>query len=64
MSVTNHNNSGRGLPGPILGIKILRPGHAIKLLEAGCTNKLRPIDDFRGACAVKGNGAVAGHVKL
>ena len=21
------------------------------------------IDDFRGACAVKGNGAVAGHVK-
>ena len=22
-----------------------------------------PIDDFRGACAVKGNGAVAGHVK-
>ena len=26
MSVTNHNNSGRGLPGPILGIKNLRPG--------------------------------------
>ena len=23
----------------------------------------RTIDDFRGACAVKGNGAVAGHVK-
>ena len=22
-----------------------------------------PIDDFRGACAFKGNGAVAGHVK-
>ena len=21
------------------------------------------IDDFRGACALKGNGAVAGHVK-
>ena len=21
------------------------------------------LDDFRGACAVKGNGAVAGHVK-
>ena len=26
MSVTNHNNSGRGLPGPILGIKNLRAG--------------------------------------
>ena len=25
--------------------------------------KLQEIDDFRGACAVKGNGAVAGHVK-
>ena len=25
--------------------------------------KLCTIDDFRGACAVKGNGAVAGHVK-
>ena len=26
MSVTNHNHSGRGLPGPILGIQNLRPG--------------------------------------
>ena len=25
--------------------------------------KCHSIDDFRGACAVKGNGAVAGHVK-
>ena len=26
------------------------------------TIDLNTIDDFRGACAVKGNGAVAGHV--
>ena len=26
-------------------------------------HSLSTIDDFRGACAVKGNGAVAGHVK-
>ena len=31
-------------------------------LSARCPN-LNAIDDFRGACAFKGNGAVAGHVK-
>ena len=32
MSVTNHNNSGRGLPGPILGIKILPPGRRLSAM--------------------------------
>ena len=31
-------------------------------LITNITNSIA-IDDFRGACAVKGNGAVAGHVK-
>ena len=31
MSVTNHNNSGRGLPGPILGIKIYRDMKSVEI---------------------------------
>ena len=44
MSVTNHNNSGRGLPGPILGIKILLPGDAApSLISAYCNVCRGPI---------------------
>ena len=35
----------------------------IYVLNANLSPQISQIDDFRGACAVKGNGAVAGHVK-
>ena len=39
-------------------------GPGLSDLFLGKSSQNNPIiDDFRGACAVKGNGAVAGHVK-
>ena len=35
----------------------------IKVAELNPLSDGKGIDDFRGACAFKGNGAVAGHVK-